>query len=572
MNLPMCLPDWLAPLPRAWAQHTAWRVLDVSGDGQALQAVYQAWQAADPQQRPQHLHYVLVLPDARPLLACAPATWQAQLGGLLPGVQRIPLEGGALQLTLWLGDTATLLRRQSMVADTIVLGSDARPWLAPHALKPLLRHCQRGTRWLAPQNADLAALLERSGCAVDMTGPLHARFDPSWPLRKPVAQSARPGTALVLGAGLAGSSAAWSLAQRGWQVTVLGSGAAPADGASGLPAGLFCPHTSPDDCPLSRLSRAGLHALLPRLAQCCTPGEDWALSGVLEHDSLEPRHLAWEDGPGLAWSQAATAMQCATVGLPPDAPALWHHRAGWLRPAALVATQLRHPNIRFIGHTHISQVTQVTRPQSTGHGWQALDGDQHAVAQADIAIIATGSASIPFLPAHWRLQPLRGQVTWGRCTAGNAAALPPGPVNGSGNLVPHVPDADGPFWIMGSTFERDVTALPVSPADQAAAHAHNLGKLAQLLPASAAQLAPAFTPGDPACRPTWGRVRLASHDRLPIVGPVPGAPGLFALTALGARGITLSTLCGELLAAQLHAEPLPLDAQLAQHLHTDRLQ
>ncbi len=567
MSLP--LPDWLAPLPRAWAQHSGWRVLDVSGDAQALLAVSRAW-LAQPQQRPQPLHYVLVLPDAQPLLACAPAPWQAQLNGLLPGVQRIVLEDGALQLTLWLGDPNTLLRKQGMVADTIVLGSNARPWLEPHALKPLLRHCQRGTEWLAPQNADLAnlaGLLQRSGCAiVHANGHLHARFDPPWPLRKPTAQPTRPGTAVVLGAGLAGSSAAWSLAQRGWQVTVLGSGAAPADGASGLPAGLFCPHTSPDDCPLSRLSRAGLHALLPRLAQCCTPGQDWELSGVLEHDSLEPRHLAWADGPGLAWSQTAPATQCAAVGLPANAPALWHRRAGWLRPAALVAAQLQHPNIRFIGHT------EITRLQPTGHGWQALDGHHHAVAQADIAVIAAGPASARFLPDHWRLQTLRGQVTWGRCTADNAAALPPYPVNGSGNLVPRVPDADGPFWVMGSTFERDVTALPVAPADQAAAHAYNLGKLAQLLPASAAQLAPAFTPGNPAGLPTWGRVRLASHDRLPIVGPVPNSPGLFALTALGARGITLSTLCGELLAGQLHAEPLPLDAQLAQHLHTGRMQ
>ena len=571
MNLPttLPLPDWLAPLPRAWAQHSGWRVLDVSGDGQALLAllaVSHTWRA-QPQQRPRPLHYVLVLPDVQPLLACAPAPWQAQLGGLLPGVQRIALEDGALQLTLWLGDPDTLLRKQSMVADTIVLGSDARPWLEPHALKPLLRHCQRGTQLLAPQNADLAELLQRSGCAiVHATGHLHARFDPPWELRKPVAQPARPGTALVLGAGLAGSSAAWSLAQRGWQVTVLGSGAAPADGASGLPAGLFCPHTSPDDCPLSRLSRAGLHALLPRLAQCCTPGQDWELSGVLEHDCLEPRHLAWKNGPGMAWSQAASATQCEAAGLPANAPALWHHRAGWLRPAALVAAQLQHPNIRFIGHTEITQL------QPTGNGWQALGDRQQAVASADIAVIAAGPASARFLPGHWRLQTLRGQVTWGRCTVGNAAALPPCPVNGSGNLVPRVPDADGPFWIMGSTFERDVTALPVAPADQAAAHAHNLGKLAQLLPASAAPLAPAFTPGDPACLPTWGRVRLASHDRLPIVGPVPNSPGLFTLTALGARGITLSTLCGELLAAQLHAEPLPLDAQLAQHLHTGRMQ
>src|SRR5574344_1707364 len=139
-------------------------------------------------------------------------------------------------------------------------------------------------------------------------------------------------------------------------------------------------------------------------------------------------------------------------------------------------------------------------------------------AGASIAIVAAGMGSSAFLPALWRLQALRGQVTVG--LADNAAALPPFPVNGSGNLVPQVPGPDGAFWVMGSTFERDVSALPVSAADQASAHAHNLGKLAQLLPATAQQLQAAFTPGDPACQPTWARVRVASHDRLPIVGPV----------------------------------------------------
>lgn len=40
---------------------------------------------------------------------------------------------------------------------------------------------------------------------------------------------------------------------------------------------------------------------------------------------------------------------------------------------------------------------------------------------------------------------------------------------------------------------------------------------------------------------------------------------------MGARGLTLSVLCGELIAAQLHGEPLPLDHKLAQHLGTERL-
>jgi tRNA 5-methylaminomethyl-2-thiouridine biosynthesis bifunctional protein len=34
-------------------------------------------------------------------------------------------------------------------------------------------------------------------------------------------------------------------------------------------------------------------------------------------------------------------------------------------------------------------------------------------------------------------------------------------------------------------------------------------------------------------------------------------------TAMGSRGLTFSALCAELLAAQLHAEPLPMEARLA---------
>ena len=41
---------------------------------------------------------------------------------------------------------------------------------------------------------------------------------------------------------------------------------------------------------------------------------------------------------------------------------------------------------------------------------------------------------------------------------------------------------------------------------------------------------------------------------------------------MGSRGLTLSLLCGELLAARLPGEPLPLDAKLAAALDSERLQ
>jgi tRNA 5-methylaminomethyl-2-thiouridine biosynthesis bifunctional protein len=71
----------------------------------------------------------------------------------------------------------------------------------------------------------------------------------------------------------------------------------------------------------------------------------------------------------------------------------------------------------------------------------------------------------------------------------------------------------------------------------------------------------------------WAAVRCTAPDRLPIVGPVDAQalPGLWVCTAMGARGLTLALLCGELLAARLNAEPLPLDAKLARALSSERM-
>ena len=100
-----------------------------------------------------------------------------------------------------------------------------------------------------------------------------------------------PRRAVVVGAGLAGSAAAYSLAQRGWRVQVLDAAVAPAAGASALPAGLVAPHVSPDDAPLSRISRAGVSTTLARLAALLPAGTDWAATGVLERRVEHARAL-----------------------------------------------------------------------------------------------------------------------------------------------------------------------------------------------------------------------------------------------------------------------------------------
>ena len=611
-------------LPAAWADQAQWRVLETGfGMGLNFLVTWAAWKA-DPQ-RPRMLHFTSVEAypvSAADLLRAAPTDpllrplaeqLAARFHGLLPGVHRLGFEDGRVQLTLWIGDAQAMLRQQTTVADSIYLDGfspSANPgiWDA-HTLKALARHCRRGTQ-LATWTIARAVRDQLAQCGFEVRkvpgvppkrDNLQACFNPAWEPRvraqtgpSPVAQA---GTALVVGAGLAGSAAAHSLALRGWQVQVLVAGDGPADGASGLPAGLFCPHVSPDDSVLSRLSRNGVRQTLQRLRDLCQEGTDWGHSGVLEHctDGGTGLPASWAGGPGDDWSHSASATQLSRAGLPPDTVACWHQQAGWVRPAQLVQAQLHHPQIRVQAHAVVARLQR-----SADGRWQALDADDRILAEADLAVLACGPATADLLPHRqpWPLQPIRGQISWGLHTADNASALPPFPVNGNGNLVTHIPQPQDPqhgeIWVMGSTFERDVTAMPISAADQAAAHAVNHGKLSTLLPASGAAMAPWFDPQDARCSPTWGRVRVASHDRLPLVGPVgpaatvhavgsaaPGAgsastgenlAGLWALTALGARGLTLSILCGELLAARLHGEPLPLDAKLALHLGTERLQ
>ena len=604
-------------LPAAWADAAQWRILETGfGFGLNFLTTWAAWKA-DPQ-RPRILHFVSV--EAFPvscddLLRSLPADSQlhalgqqlaAQWWGLLPGVHRLSFEDGQVLLTLLIGDAQTMLRKQQLTADSIYLDGFS-PQLNPElwdesAMKNVARHCRRGTRlatWCVAGTVRQA--LKSQGFEVQKVAGippkrhnLQACYNPAWEPRHkadglppPVQQ---PGTCLVIGAGLAGAAAAASLARRGWQVTVLDQADQPAAGASGLPAGLFCPHVSPDDSVLSRLSRSGVRTTLQNLQQLSAhqqlqPLQDWAHDGVLEHDLNQPAHLPppWLDATntaahwGLNWSLPATTALLQAVQLPPDSHALWHAQAGWVRPAQLVKALLAQPGIGWQGNAQAARLQRTDGTDEKAPQWQALDAQGTVLAQADMLVLALGPASTALLAAsglpgaQWQLQPIRGQVSVAHHDAQTRAAMPPFPVNGHGNLVPDFPDASGARqWVMGSTIERDVTELPPSAADQHAAHASNGDKLADLLPECRKALDGFFS--SPQHSATWSRVRCTAYDRIPVTGPVSAdEPGLWILTGLGSRGLTLSMLCGELLAARLHGEPLPLDAKLAQALGTQRL-
>ena len=55
--------------------------------------------------------------------------------------------------------------------------------------------------------------------------------------------------------------------------------------------------------------------------------------------------------------------------------------------------------------------------------------------------------------------------------------------------------------------------------------------------------------------------RCQSNDYLPLAGPLPDAgPGIWVSVAHGSRGLASTTLCAEIIAAAINAEPAPADS------------
>ena len=85
----------------------------------------------------------------------------------------------------------------------------------------------------------------------------------------------------MIGAGLAGCATAASLAQRGWQVTLLERHGAIAQEASGNPQGVLYLKLSAHHTTLSRLIVSG-YGHTRRLLEQLHKGTDWDNCGVLQ--------------------------------------------------------------------------------------------------------------------------------------------------------------------------------------------------------------------------------------------------------------------------------------------------
>ena len=345
-----------------------------------------------------------------------------------------------------------------------------------------------------------------------------------------------PKRVAILGAGIAGASIAQALVRRGVEAVVLEAARDLGAGASGNPAGLVMP----------RLDRGGVLSEV-FLASYLHAVASYEALGVLEPCGVEQR------------AQTDNDEALADLLNDPPLPADWfsrlqngaalHARAGVVRPQAAIA--------RMLEDARLILESPVQRLDREDDGWIVRAPDGRALLKADAVVLACGAALAQFAPAAFLpIELSYGQIEWGK-------GAPPEHALTRGS---YVAPFDGGV-LFGATFDK-AEAAPLGDA-----RARNLTALRELASEIAARV-------DEASLQSRASQRATTPDRAPIAGllpdaeawlaqyaelahgrivqteaPPPAHDGVYVIGGLGARGLTLAPLLGEVLASEMCNEP-----------------
>jgi tRNA 5-methylaminomethyl-2-thiouridine biosynthesis bifunctional protein len=568
-------------LPGRWQGRKGFTVCETGfGLGLNFLALWKAWR--DDPQRSATLHVISM--EAHPFtqedlsallarytpepFAVLAQRLAAQWPVLLPGLHRLEFENGAVTLTLCFGRAQVLAPRLSARVDAFFLDGFAPDRNPDIWAEPLLRTLAG----LAAPGATVAtwACTGALRQALQEAG-FDVRREPGYggkwhmtvgEVREQGRAAAAPGVdaghAVVVGAGLAGAGIAQALAGRGWRVTVLDAGRAlGAPAHAGHLAAALTPVVARDDNARARLSRAGSQRALARwqgLAGDAAPrvcgtvqverdaGKTAALAGTLET-------LAF---PSNWVRQVDRDEASALAGLPLARGGVFFAQGMLVQPNRLIDALLATPGVTLLPG-------QAARVEPSGQGWRVLDGQGAELVEAQTVILANAAGARGVLADSGLLDPLprvaQMHALTGEVTLVPAEALSGGPrciVGGEGYLLPDV----GAGCVVGSTYVHDAAEARISADGQRVTLAKAAGLLSGHFPDFDA-LVPGSLPG-------WAGWRAVLPGRLPAVGELPHARGLWLAVGYASRGLSWSALMGDLIAARLAGEPSPLETDLAQ--------
>lgn len=518
------------------------------------------------------------------------------------GFQRLSLAGGRVTLTLLIGDALEQLPQLDGQVDAWFLDGFApaknpEMWTAELFAELARLAAPEATLSTFTSTGWVRRSLNAAGFQMKRTPGIGHKWEIlrgvfiGWPDQTPTPPPVKPWyarptpligerRALVIGGGLAGCASAVSLATRGWQVTLLERHAGLAEEASGNPQGVLYLKLSAHGTALSQMILSGF-GYTRRVLEQLQRSVDWDACGVLQlaFNSKEaerqaqlaeafPRDLLHTLDQSEAQGRSGIDLACG---------GLFYPEGGWVHPPALCRWQASQPGIDVQPHHEVLQLRRVDGQ------WQAWDGER-CLASAPVAILASAAEIKRFEPAaDLPLKRIRGQITRLPQTIRSQSLATV--VCAEGYVAPprlgeHT---------LGASFDFNSDDLTPTAAE----HAGNLQMLAEISQDLVQRLNADTL--DPQHLEGRAAFRCTSPDYLPIVGPladrqafteayaalgkdarqVPDAPcpwleGLYINSGHGSRGLITAPLSGELIAAWLDNEPLPLPRSVAEACHPNR--
>lgn len=518
------------------------------------------------------------------------------------GFQRIVLDNGRVTLTLLIGDALEQLPQldgqiDAWFLDGFAPAKNPEMWTA-ELFAELARLAAPGsTISTFTSTGWVRRLLNAAGFKMKRTPGIGHKWEIlrgeflGWPQDVPLPAAEKPWfarpapftgerRALVIGAGLAGCATAASLAARGWQVSLLERHDAVAQEASGNPQGVLYLKLSAHGTALSQLIVSGF-GYTRRLLETLQRGTDWDDCGVLQlafnekERERQAQLVAAFPEDLLQWLDQPEAQARAGIGLAHGG--LYYPEGGWVHPSALCQAQSTQPGVTLLPHQEAVELRKIDDQ------WQAFDGER-LIATAPVVVLA-GAADIKRFPqsADLPLKRIRGQITRLAQTTQSQALT--SVVCAEGYVAP----ARLGEHTLGASFDFNSDDLTPTTAE----HLGNLAMLEEISTDLVARLHVSELDAES----LQGRAafRCTSPDYLPIVGPLadreafteayralskdarqvpdiacPWLDGLYVNSGHGSRGLITAPLSGELLAAWLDNEPMPLPRGVAEACHPNR--
>ncbi|MEN9432424.1 MAG: bifunctional tRNA (5-methylaminomethyl-2-thiouridine)(34)-methyltransferase MnmD/FAD-dependent [Pseudomonadota bacterium] len=592
-------------LPERWQHQSTFTVLETGfGTGLNFLTTWYTWQQTP--NRCQTLHYISIEKHPIPASTLAKLLHWEELKPLalellqhypplIQGMHHLVLAQGRVRLTLYFDDITQAIKELNVKTDTFYLDGFApdrnEAMWSPEVLKRLAQ--------LAKHNATLAtftaastvrrnllaagfSVTKRKGfgkkremITASIANPPDAKHPTPWFSRSSTQYSDK--TAAVIGAGVAGCQIAYSLAQRGWHVTVLERHEHIAREASGNPAGVVSPKMTAHWSWGEAFYRQAFIFATQQLSHFKDSlGSDWRACGVLQLNH-EPRELErWQalrmrelDSNFIQVLDRDEASSIAGIHLPHGGS--YFPQGGYLKPSTLCKILLNHCNIALKTHTEALDLKYLSSHWQISTSTQVLENSQ--------IVVLTNGRDIPRLlnSQYFPLQAVWGQTSVAAAT--KQSTLLNCVLGHEGYLTPAIQGKH----IFGATFERHPSDFTVTPQ----ADALNWQQLQEQLPSFAQGLG-SYSSGHAA-------MRMSTPDRFPYVGAVadvsfykdtysdlkhgrhwqiyPDAQyqaGLYVLSGLSARGLTTSALCAEVLASEINQDPIPLQNTLQEALHSAR--